>query len=87
MRSTTVGDLKEYLEQYDEDANVLIIWQEHWPFESHIRGVLQRSDFEEIDDEDSEMGDGVSPLKKTNDVIIVMGEQIRYGSREAWNAC
>jgi len=82
-----VRDLIEMLEDQDPDAEVLIMSQENWPFENAIAGVAIREDFVDHD-EDDEPGDEGRYEKGTapNDVFIVEGQQLRYGSKAAWNA-
>ncbi len=90
-----VRDLIEILEDQDPEAEVLIMSQENWPFENAIAGVAMREDFvddeeddEDEDDEDDEPGTERRYEKGTapNDVFIVEGQQLRYGSKAAWNA-
>ena len=85
-----VRDLIEILEDQDPDAEVLIMSQENWPFENAIAGVAMREDFVDDDeeDEDDEAGTERRYEKGTapNDVFIVEGKQLRYGSKAAWNA-
>lgn len=91
-----VRDLIEILEDQDPEAEVLIMSQENWPFENAIAGVAMREDFvdddeedeEDEDDEDDEDGTERQYEKGTapNDVFIVEGQQLRYGSKAAWNA-
>ena len=87
-----VRNLIEILEDQDPEAEVLIMSQENWPFENAIAGVAMREDFvdddEEDDDEDDEAGTERRYEKGTapNDVFIVEGQQLRYGSKAAWNA-
>ena len=75
-----VHELIEALEDMDDpEAQVFIVSQKSWPFEYSIHSVLQRSDYEgepAIEDDDKE----TSGL----DVIIVEGEQLRYGNKDAW---
>ncbi len=73
-----VGELLEMLEQYDDDAEVLLRTQEAWPFENSVAGVVQR---QEIHDEDSdESGDKLNQ----DDVFLLEGKQLRYGTKAAW---
>jgi hypothetical protein len=85
-----VRDLIEILEDQDPDAEVLIMSQENWPFENAIAGVAVREDFVDEDDEGEEDEDGTEPEYEKgtapNDVFIVEGQQLRYGSKAAWNA-
>ena len=84
--SMTVRELIEYLEQFDEDAQVLIMEQPSWPFEYSIDGVITREELierrkEEDDGTAEELGYG---MDKT-DVFLVEGTQLRYGDKNAWN--
>jgi len=86
-----VRDLIEILEDQDPEAEVLIMSQENWPFENAVAGVAAREDFvddDEEEDEDDEPGAERRYEKGTapNDVFIVEGQQLRYGSKAAWNA-
>ena len=117
MRISTVGELKEYLEDKNDEARVFIIFQESWPFEADLEGAITREELTEAsaeeeypDDEDEEgayPGEAEHELEKEreiyrnhpykdrwgapdeylpqDEVILVMGSQERYGSKEAWN--
>ena len=78
-----VSDLIQLLEDCDPDANVFIMSQPNWPFEYAVRGAAIREDMESNDDDAGEAcrPDGTS----ANDVFIVEGTQLRYGSRNAWD--
>lgn len=84
-----VKELMEILEEQDPDAEVLIMGQESWPFENGIHGVTVRSEIEESDDDDDD--DDETPAERrpdgraANDVFIVEGRQLRYGSKTAWD--
>ena len=73
----TVGELLELLRDCDPDSRVLLVSQPSWPFEYSIEGVALRGDFEEAD----------TAERRPDDVFIVEGTQLRYGSRAAWDAC
>jgi Glu-tRNA(Gln) amidotransferase subunit E-like FAD-binding protein len=79
----TVGELIEYLEQYDRDAQVLLMEQPGWPFEYSINGVVSREEIinQEPDEDRAELGDG----EEINDVFILEGTQLRYGTKKAWD--
>ena len=79
----TVGELIELLEQYDRDAQVLLMEQPGWPFEYSINGVVSREEIinQEPDEDLAELGDG----EEINDVFILEGTQLRYGSKKAWD--
>ena len=83
--SMTVGELIEYLEQYDRDAKVLLMTQQSWPFENAIEGVISREEVmernREEDGEDARLRDG----EEMSDVFILEGTQLRYGSKNAWD--
>ena len=83
--SMTVGELIELLEQYDRDANVLIMEQPNWPFEYAIEGVISREEVMDMSREED--GDDVIPRdgEEKSDVFILEGTQLRYGSKDAWN--
>lgn len=82
-----VKELVELLEGMEPEANVYIASQPRRPMEYNLRGVVQRSDF----DEDASGGaksvtsDGVEITG--DDVILVEGAWIQYGDRDAWEAC
>ena len=74
-----VKELRELLEDYDDEAEVKIMSQSNYPFEYSIKGVIQRNEFQRGEDEDG--GDG-SATK--DDVFILEGEQLCYGNKKAW---
>lgn len=89
-----VRELISLLEQYDEDANVILGIQPSYPFEHRIRGVVQRREFVEPEPEDygdddlmPEHSDSFTTDGKINDVIICEGGQIRYGDSDMFEAC
>lgn len=80
----TVRQLMEELEQYDPDAQVLMMQQPSWPFEYSIEGVTQRWMFdEELATDDAEDRDDRG-TKRGSDVFLLEGTQLRYGSKNAW---
>jgi len=82
-----VRELIELLEEQDPDAEVLIMSQENGPFENAVAGVAVR---EEMIEDDDDLTDEESEEPRyergtaANDVFIVEGEQLRYGSKAAW---
>jgi len=78
-----VRELIELLEDQDPDAEVFIMSQENWPFENAVAGVAVR---EEMIEDDDDLNDEPRYERGTaaNDVFIVEGEQLRYGSKAAW---
>ncbi|MFN7698861.1 MAG: hypothetical protein ACK5U8_13265 [Deltaproteobacteria bacterium] len=89
-RSTTmkVSELIELLQDQDPDAEVMIMSQESWPFENAVAGVAVREEFVDDDDEDCEDDEREEPRYEkgtaANDVFLVEGQQLRYGSKAAW---
>lgn len=89
-RSTTmkVSELIELLQDQDPDAEVMIMSQENWPFENAVAGVAVREEFVDDDDEDCEDDEREEPRYEkgtaANDVFLVEGQQLRYGSKAAW---
>jgi hypothetical protein len=93
-----VHELIAILQELDADADVYIMSQPNYPFEHTVRGVSVREDFTECnDDEDEEPGEAEAAGTgdrwtaraadlPASDVFILEGEQLRYGSREAWRA-
>ena len=83
----TVSELMNLLEDCDPDAEVLFMSQPNYPFENSIMGVAVRSEISGEDDDDEDEAppspeDGTRP----NDVFLLEGQQLRYGSRDAWAA-
>jgi hypothetical protein len=74
----TVRELIRVLESMPKSATVLLGTQESYPFENELAGVVQRHDFMHREDEDWE--DGVEP----DDVLLLEGDQLRYGNSDAW---
>jgi hypothetical protein len=85
-----VSELIELLEEQDPDAEVLVMMQENWPFECALAGVttreeMLRADREERDEDDED--DEEPRLERgtaKSDVFLVEGQQLRYGSKTAW---
>ena len=93
-----VQELIDLLSDLDPDAEVYVMSQETYPFENALAGVAVREDFIDAEDEDEESEDAdegpVSSHERwsasdrqlpRNDVFLLEGRQLRYGSREAWN--
>lgn len=82
-----VSELIELLQDQDPDAEVMIMSQESWPFENAVAGVAVREEFDD-DDEDCEDDEREEPRYEkgtaANDVFLVEGQQLRYGSKAAW---
>ena len=69
----TVQELIDILEGYESDAQVMFASQPTWPFEYSIADVVERADFEEGDK---------STGADRRDVILIEGEQLRYGNKQ-----
>ena len=87
-----VSELIELLEEQDPDAEVLVMMQQNWPFECSLAGVTTREEMLRADrDEDGEGDDDDEEEPRLergtakNDVFLVEGEQLRYGSKTAWS--
>lgn len=88
-----VSELIELLEEQDPDAEVLVMSQPNWPFELGLAGVttreeMLRADRDEDgdgDDDDDEQEPRLEGGAAKNDVFLVEGEQLRYGSKTAWS--
>ena len=69
-----VRELIAKLEDYDQDARVYIMTQPSWPFENEVAGVIERAEFEGLGKEGA----------RSTDVFVLEGDQVRYGSKKAW---
>jgi hypothetical protein len=72
-----VKQLINFLEDFDQDAEVLIVQQPAYPFEYKLKRILVRTDFEFVVP-DTCYG------KQVDDVLIVTGDQVRYGSKKCF---
>jgi hypothetical protein len=87
--SMTVRELIAILSQKDPDANVLVMMQPSYPFECAFAGVAVRGDFQGVGDVYEHGRDDADPWpggERANDVFLLEGSQIRYGSKQAWEA-
>jgi len=84
-----VRELIELLEGMDADAEVLFVSQPSWPFEYSIDGVVERRNVrdedEDYDDDEDEAEASYRDGEKANDVFLVEGRQLRYGSKNVWD--
>ena len=89
-----VSELIELSEEQDPDAEVLVMSQPNWPFELGLAGVTTREEMlraeRDEDDDDDDDDDKQEPRLERgtakNDVFLVEGEQLRYGSKTAWTS-
>jgi|TARA_Y100000310_G_C20634570_1_gene790485 hypothetical protein len=72
----TVKELIEMLVQYNPQAEVKIMSQPNNPLEYRVEHACSRA---EISDRDGDYDD------EPDDVFIVEGSQLGYGSKKAWN--
>ena len=82
-----VSELIELLEEQDPDAEVLVMSQPNWPFELALAGVTTREEMLRADRDDGDDDEEPRLERGTakNDVFLVEGEQLRYGSKTAWS--
>ena len=87
-----VSELMEILDTMDPDAAVWLAVQPTWPFEHEIHGICERRDFTGCDDDDDDDAPDTDRWSASeselpaNDVLILSGSQVRYGSKDAWDA-
>ena len=88
-----VQDLIEILEEMDAEADVFIATQPEYPFECRLAGVCQRVDYaDDGGSDDAEPWHGSDRWTASeldlpkNDVLILTGDQMRYGAKAAWAA-
>ena len=74
-----VRELMRLLEDQDPDADVLLATQRESAVEHRLLGVVFREEMYQLEA-------GPSPEGDPSDVLLVEGEQLRYGSKAAWQA-
>ncbi|MGO8992056.1 MAG: hypothetical protein ACLQVI_01920 [Polyangiaceae bacterium] len=93
-----VRELIAMLEECEENAEVYIMSQPHWPFEHSVQGLVSRGEMSERDEDEEMDGEG-EPAEgpprdrwtaaegelPRSDVFLVEGSQLRYGSKAAWD--
>lgn len=90
-----VHELISILEDCDPDAEVILAEQPNYPMEHALAGVAVREEYLDLEDEDEDEGDedeGEGPYSqelgqgaRRNDVLLLDGQHLRYGDRDAWN--
>lgn len=82
-------ELIAILSELDEDAEVFVMMQQKWPFECSLAGVAVREDFSDGGDEEESTVATPSGAtrggERANDIFLVEGAQLRYGSKAAWD--
>ena len=79
---TLIELLKDAREEMGGDAEVRLMTQHNWPFENAVFGVTTGAEINNSDDEDDEEDQNV---ENDNTIYIVEGQQLCYGSKNAWN--
>lgn len=72
-----VRELIKLLERQEPDAEVTMVFQRNWPTEHSVAGIAVRSDLP-----GNRYADGAA----ASDVILLEGEWLRYGHKDAWKA-
>ncbi len=77
----TIDQLIERLEEYRDtlggDSEVRLMTQQNWPFENAVTGLASGEELNQQDGDDDDVPDDQV-------VYIVEGQQLRYGSKRAW---
>ena len=77
----TIDQLIERLEEYRDtlggNTEVRLMTQQNWPFENQITGLASGEELNQQDGDDDDVPDDQV-------VYIVEGQQLRYGSKRAW---
>ncbi len=88
-----VKNLMDALRSCDPEAEVVMVFQPHWPLETALQGIAVRKEFkdgDETNDDDGDEAPSAPPPRRNgeaeNDVVLVQGDFLRYGSADAWNA-
>ena len=84
---TLIEILNDYREEFGGDAEVRLMTQQNWPFENRICGVTSGRDMIDASDDDDEEGENAEGVADVCTVYIVEGEQMCYGSKQAWDVC
>jgi hypothetical protein len=77
-----VLQLIDLLSEYQENAEVRLVTQPHWPLEHGLDGIVSKSEIdahEADDDEDT-------PEPEIDVVYLLEGSPHGYGRRAAWDA-
>ena len=72
----TVKQLIDLLVDMNPEAEVTMMSQPSWPMEYSLRGVAERQAFDRKKPQDEKAA--------PNDVVLIEGQWLRYGSRDAW---
>jgi hypothetical protein len=80
-----VSELIELLEEQDPDAEVIILMQRNYPMEYRLYGVATRGEALDADHEEEDGEPEVREDGARNDVFLLEGEWLQYGTDSAWN--
>lgn len=75
-----VGDLKEMLERYSDEDEVVIIQQPSYPLQSEVLGVVSAEEIAEAEGE----GDPDEGQAERGTVYIAAGSATEYGPRAVY---
>lgn len=86
MSTVTVGQLKEALEKFEDDeALVFIAFQENYPFEASVRGIISRQALHEAEDQDDSPEDiQEHDLETLEDLQARRNDWAAHPHRERW---
>lgn len=82
----TVAELKQRLEDMDNDAEVRLAMQPNWPFEYSIADVVDMADYEDEYEDDEEADDDDDDDDEPKVVYLTEGDQLGYLSGHAARA-
>lgn len=80
----TVGDLKERLEDLDEDMEVRLMTQPAWPFEYSIADVRLKSEISEGEPDEEKEEKAEAGGEQPDVLYLIEGSQLGYGTKQAW---
>lgn len=78
----TVGELKQYLSDLPDDNEVRLMMQPNYPLEYSIESVVTSDDIRHAKREAE--GEAAATDDGEDVVYITEGDQLGYGSRDAW---
>lgn len=86
MRVRNVGELRDVLEDYDDDTKVRVAFQLSWPLRAYISNVVAR------DGGEDSLPDDRHDDREEEDVLWIAVEQVSgsghespYAPKELWN--
>lgn len=80
-----VKQLIALLENVNQEANVVLVCQPNWPLEYSLSSVITRDDILENDESDEGEETELSRGMSLDDVLLVEGSQLRYGSKKCFD--